>query len=160
MSTGYQYKKDILNRMGGPRQYSIAIFGLSERLVEDPTLKKFYKGTNMQGICQMQKAVLDMALEEMHDDRKQQLYNRIMLHHYNLFISGLSEHHFDTIKQHLRDALRCSWTEQDVIDDILYYFEELRGIFFGVNGHCSQVLQSLKQDNDLITQIEAKLAAC
>lgn len=160
MSTTHQrYKKNIINRMGGCSQYNILIFGLAERLIEDPALKHFYRSTGIKRLCQMQKEVLDMALKEMRGDKRKNFYNQVMLHHYGLFAAGWNETHFDRIQTHLTEALQSAWTEQDVIDDILFCFEELRDDFFGINGYYSCVQNSLDQGNDLVLQLEASLAA-
>lgn len=146
--------------MGGSSQYSSTIFSFAERLIEDPTLTKFYSQTTIQGMYQMQKAVLDMALQDMDDKERERHYKRVMLHHYSLFALGLNATHSNIIEQHLTDALRSSWTQQDVIDDIMFYFEELRNIFFGVNGHCPDMLESLKEDKAVILRFKASLATC
>lgn len=154
-----QYKNDIVNRMGGPAQYASAIFCLVERLVEDPNLQKFYNPNSLQANCQMLKDILDLAIEDLKKADKERLYNRIMLHHYSLFAIGFNESHFDMIKHHLTIALRSLWTAHDVIDDFLYNFEELRDTFFGSDGSCPYVLDSLKQENAVLARFGDSLAA-
>lgn len=123
-----QYKKDIVSRMGGEPHYTMAIFELSERLLQDPKLKDLYgRVCEVQDLYDMQKEVLDLALIDTNSEEREKSFTRVMLYHYRLFSMGLNAAHFSTIRAHLKNVLLVLWVEPDVIEDILKYFDDLLG---------------------------------
>ena len=125
-----QYKKNLVERIGGSSSYEMTAFQLAERLTVDPKLSEFYGQCSVDDLCDLQVSLMDLAIREMSDDTRTKSLDRVTLQHYRLFQSGLNVSHFDSIKNHLCDALQYTWADADVIEDFLQCFEPLRETFY------------------------------
>jgi hypothetical protein len=129
-----QYKKDIIERLGGEEQYQEIVVKLSERLMRDPWLSDYFGSYSLEDLCVHQREVLDLALVNFDDEEEEQELKAcrlVLLHHTHLIMAGFNGSHFDRIKDHLTETLIHFWLESDVIEDVIENFEALKEGFFG-----------------------------
>lgn len=144
-----KYTKDIVNRLGGIPQYEMIHIDLAERLKVD---KKFVKQTSVDTneLANLQGKLLDLALEERIDMVKSyEDVTEVFGHHYRIFGEGLRNRQFGVIVEHLIEALRTAWADEDVIVDVVHCFELLRVEMFPK--HAAR-RGSMENSKDLITE--------
>ena len=129
-----QYKNNIVERLGGIRQYEMTALHMGESMMKDPDLKRFFGSAAADDLCALQMSVLDLALGDMDNGTRNFLLNRATLRHYRLFQEGLNGTHFALIQNHLEAALRESWADADVIDGVLALFKPLQESFYMKGG--------------------------
>lgn len=125
-----QYKKDVVNRLGGSFQYQKFIIEFTERLARDSKLQPFYGRFSFDSIHKVQTELLELAFCQMESEAREKLYAKLAVYHSGLFMLGMNSANFNDIKNHLLGALLNSWADSDVIDDIGGLFEELRKELF------------------------------
>lgn len=151
-----RYKKNIVYRLGGSYQYEKLIIEFCEQLVKEPTLKGIFGCVHADSLCKLQREVLDLALVEMVPGERERICTQVILYHYRIFSMGLKSTHFPFIKEVLLRALRHTWAEQDIIDDVLEYFQELEYVFFHGNDTSSNFVMELDNENERHVQQVAK----
>lgn len=104
----------------------MVIFELAQNMITDSKLRKFFGTSAVDDLFDLQKSVLELALRDMHDEKRRQLHDRVILHHYRFHQLGLNGSHFDSIKGLLVNALQTAWTDANIIEDILELLEPLR----------------------------------
>lgn len=66
----HQVKKDIVQRMGGSSQYSMAIFEWSMLLIKDPVLEHIYRNVNFNQLVRYKEMFLIWPLVKQKERRK------------------------------------------------------------------------------------------
>eukprot|EP00934_Nitzschia_sp_Nitz4_P003037 Nitzschia sp. Nitz4//scaffold163_size50693//50476//50946//NITZ4_006996-RA/size50693-processed-gene-0.50-mRNA-1//-1//CDS//3329538055//3027//frame0 len=120
-----QYRNDIIRRVGGISQYNVIVYDMAERMMEDPTLKFVYDTVTLEGLCKMQRRLLDVALLRLTSGQREKLFTRAKLEHHQIFEHGFNEGHLDQIKKHLVEAMLLRLVDEDALDDVVESFEKL-----------------------------------
>lgn len=143
-----RYKKNIIHRLGGTCQYEKLIIEFCEQLIIEPKLKDIFGCVHVDGLCQVQRKVLDLALVDMVSRERESTCTQVLLYQYRLFSRGFNSTHFQIVKKVLLSALRHTWADQDVINDVLEYFEELRCDFFCGSDTFPNFVLELENENE------------
>lgn len=125
-------KNDIINRLGGKVQYEMTVIDFAERLIKDSSLKRIYGNFDVDSLAGLLHDLLRAVLFEEEDTQGESRAKReakLVLHHFRLFQLGLNGTHFDTIRNHFRDALFHSWVEEEIVCEATSYLDSIWPLF-------------------------------
>mmetsp|Transcript_6989 Transcript_6989/g.11603 ORF Transcript_6989/g.11603 Transcript_6989/m.11603 type:complete len:260 (-) Transcript_6989:383-1162(-) len=120
-------QQHLIDRIGGSAALEAAVDIFYEKIVGDPTLAKFFEGTDMNNLKAHQRGFLTLALTEIPQDVD--VPNIIASKHKRLFRMGLNEIHFDSVAGHLISTLDGLQVKKKDIDEIAAIVTPLRDIF-------------------------------
>jgi hypothetical protein len=126
----------IVDRLRVDDPYEGIVLDLSERLMIDPLLSKFFGSYSLEKLCVLHREVLDwvLAQEVNEEEEKIQILRRkkLLIRHTPLILAGFNRTHFDRVKAHLIDVLIKFWLDTEVIEhQVTTSYEALKNGFFG-----------------------------
>ena len=115
-------KKSLYDRLGGAPAVRAAVIKFYGRIMMDPLLGPFFDPNNLESLKRSQIAFLTMALGGPHNYTGKNLRTA----HARLVTQGLSDQHFDAVKQHLAETLGEMGVARDMINEALTIVETTR----------------------------------
>lgn len=98
-----------------------------DRLVLDPVLQPFFRGTNIQLLKWHQFNFMSVAFANVPDELD--MTNLVLSKHRWLFDMGMTEKHYDAMMQHFVETLKEINIAQELIDEALFMLSPMRPIF-------------------------------
>jgi len=134
------YKENIIDRIGGPMDYEMAVIDLCDRSMQDRTLKYHFRNMGSAALSKFQTELLELAfLDQSAAGNNHVDIRSIKLRQQRIIAEcGFTEQHFDLIKGHVIESLRHSWCNGDVIEMAANHIESVRYLF---EGDCVQALR-------------------
>ena len=122
-----ELKKPLFERVGGPVIVEAAVIGLYKRIMDDPQLGPFFDTSDVISIMKKQRDFLTFALggPSIYTGR------RLRETHGAVGRQGLSEQHFDLVKQYLADTLEELGVPRALIAESLAIVETTRADVLG-----------------------------
>jgi hemoglobin len=121
-----QQEEFLLDKLGGMAALSSICHDFELRVLADESLAIFFEGVDSRIISAHQKTLFAMAFTRIPDDSTLEL---IRQRHRLLFAKGLKETHFDSILQHLIDALQARSFNINIVKEVMGAIAPLRPIF-------------------------------
>ena len=118
--TGMTMNLSLFDKLGGSAAVHATVEIFHTKILDDPKLKPFFKGVDMNDQKRKQRDFLTMAFGGPHNYDGQDLTEA---HSYLVKMKGLSDEHFDAVAGHLQDTL----TELDVPKDLAAEVMEIAG---------------------------------
>jgi hemoglobin len=114
-------KEHLLDKIGGPAALEAAVDIFYERILNDASLTKFFKNTNINKLKMHQRNFLTLALTEVPPDMN--IPELIATKH------ALNETHFDSVADHLMSTLKNLQVRDEHVDEIISIIAPLRVVF-------------------------------
>ena len=102
----------IYEQIGGQEALIAVVDDFYERVLADPELEVFFKGTTMPRLKGMQVEFFAAALggPDAYTGRSMRDVHRGR---------GIGQHHFDLVAKHLTESLQAAGVPQDIVDSII-----------------------------------------
>lgn len=120
-------RKDLYERLGGAPILEALVIGLYSRIIEDPLLSPFFSGLDIVSVMKSQRNFLAYALSEPAPETDRILRRA----HAPLLEQGLSDKHFDALKEHFFSACAELRVSRSLIDECLGFIETTRASVLG-----------------------------
>ena len=124
--TATKFKKDLLDRMGGETEFEMVVSCYIDNILQDDSLAKRFAGLkDREYLAEQQNHFLNVILAE--DPEHAEI--RVAIYFKELLEQGFRQEHYFKFRDHFVLALRESWEDEGVIEDVTKCFDEFASVF-------------------------------
>lgn len=108
-------QQSLFDRIGGKDAVKATVTKLYGKVLTDPLLSPFFKGTQIEQLKRSQIAFVTMAFGGPHNYTGKNMRDA----HAPLVKQGLTDKHFDAVAEHLINSMKELSVHQDLIDEAI-----------------------------------------
>jgi hypothetical protein len=124
------FKADLLDLMGGEKQFYHMINELGDSIRTDGKLGRFFPGSTLKALAELQKETILLAFVKPCQQMDEQAIENRFLDMYEPFLRiGMHRKHYDKIVNYFAYSLRSLWVDEDVVSDATKYLKAFRHFF-------------------------------